>query len=241
MVKSKMLFLSLSAALLAGCVIPTGTSITGSGNLVTREETYAGFDKVDVSNAFEIDISQDASFSTVISFDDNLAQYLRVVKDGNTLKIGLRPGRLYNIRNATLQAKVAMPVLTGLDASGASRCTVTGFKSARNLSVDVSGSSSLRGDIEAGDATFDVSGSGQVTLAGLAQNVTIDASGGSEVNLADFRVNDAAVDASGSSTVTVNVAGRLDAEASGSSGVYYLGNPALGDTNTSGSSTIKHR
>jgi hypothetical protein len=241
MFKSKMLFFGLSAALLAGCVIPTGTSITGSGNVVTQEEDYTGFDKVDVSNAFEVDISQDESFSTVISVDDNLVQYLRVVKEDNKLKIGLRPGRLYNIRNATLRAKVTMPDLTGLDTSGASQCTLTGFKSPKNLTVDVSGASSVRGDIEAGDATFDVSGSGQVTLAGSAQNVTIDASGGSEVNLADFRVNDAAVDASGSSTVTVNAGGKLDAEANGASDVYYLGNPTLGDINTSGASTVEYR
>ena len=69
--------------------------------------------------------------------------------------------------------------------------------------------------------------------------MTIDASGSSDVDLADFPGSDGTVDASGSSTVTVNLSGRLDADASGSSDVYYLGNPELGSIETSGSSNIR--
>ena len=47
-------------------------------------------------------------------------------------------------------------------------------------------------------------------------------------------VQDAAVNAGGASTVTVNLSGRLDADASGASNVYYLGTPTLGTLETSG-------
>ena len=228
--------------LLAGCtLVSEQASITGSGNVVTQEETFTGFDKVDVSHTFKVDISQGHTFSVVIRVDDNLVEYLEVVKRGSTLKIGLKPGRPYNIRKATMEAEVTMPELTGLELSGASQGTITGFKSTKRLDADVSGASQLRGDIEAGDARFDVSGASQVTLSGSGQDVTIDASGASIVELADFPVADANVEASGASKATVNPSGRLDADASGASHIYYLGSPTLGKIDTSGASSVQRK
>jgi hypothetical protein len=247
--KGKLYFLGfglVSVALLAGCTLVEEissqvTSITGSGNVITQEENITGFDKVEVSNAFEVDIRQGDTFDVVIRVDDNLLDYLDVAKRGKTLKIGLKPGRIYNIRKVTMEADVTMPELTGLALSGASHGTITGFESERDLEVHVSGASMLRGDIEAGDARLDVSGASQVTLSGSAEDVRIGASGASTANLADFPVGDAEVEASGASKVTVNPSGRLDAEASGASSVFYLGNPTLGNIDTSGASSVNRK
>jgi len=234
-------FVLFVVSLLAGCALIPEVSITGSGNVVTQEFALTGFDKVDVSNAFTAEITQGDSFSVVIRTDDNLVQYLEVIKRGSTLKIGLKPGRSYSIRKATMKAKVSMPELTGLDLSGASHGTITGFESTNALDVDLSGASSLRGDIEAGDARFDISGASHVTLSGSARDATIDASGASSVDLGGFPVNDANVEASGASNVTVNARGKLDVNASGASHVYYLGSPTLGKVDTSGASSIKRK
>jgi len=138
-----------------------------------------------------------------------------------------------------MEADVTMPELVGLDLSGNSDATVSGFESNKALVVDLSGNSGLLGDIQAGDSRFDVSGNSSVTLSGSAGDVTIDASGSSEVDLTDFPASDGTVDASGASTVTVNLSGRLNADASGGSNIFYLGDPTLGVIDTSGSSTIQ--
>ena len=215
-------------------------TITGSGNVVTREETFTGFDKVDVSHAFKVDVSQGDTFSVVIRIDDNLAEYLQVTKQGNTLKIGLKPGR-YNIRRATMEAEVTLPELSGLELSGASHATVTGFESGKALDVNLSGASSLRGDVEAGDARFDVSGASNAVLTGSGGDVAIDASGASQIDLSAFAVADADVKVSGASTVTVNPSGTLDVDASGASHVYYVGSPTMGKQETSGASSIQSK
>ncbi len=239
--------LILSALILSGCcpfpgpfdLIRREVSISGSGVVVGAEWSITGFEKVDVSHAFTVDIRQGDTFRVATSVDENVADYLQVVKQGDTLRIGLKPGTM--VTNATLQAEVTMPELTGLDVSGASHVAIAGFKSPEALNVDVSGASSLRGDIEAGDARFDVSGASNATLTGSGQDVTIDASGASEADLADFAVADAVVEASGASNVTVNASGRLDANASGASHVYYLGSPALGTIDSSGGSSIESK
>ena len=215
-------------------------SLTGSGNVVTQEEAISDFDKVEISHSFEVDIKQGESFSVVIRVDDNLVEQLQVEKFGSTLKIGLKSD-ISIVSNATLEAEITMPELTGLDLSGASNATISGFKSTKNLTVDLSGASSLRGDIEAGDTSADLSGSSNANLTGSGGNLTLDASGSSDVDLSDFPVADAEIDASGASTVTVNASGRLDVEASGASDVYYLGDPSMGTIDTSGASSVESK
>ena len=237
MFKSRISVLFLAVLLLTGCGTRT---ITGSGNVATQEQAITGFDQVSISHSFEANISQGDTFSVVVRVDDNLVEYLEVVKQDDTLKIDLIPDTP-NILRATMQAEITMPELVGLDVSGASHVTITGFESARDLVVDLSGSSQLRGDVKAGDASFDLSGSNDVILTGSAQNMMIKAAGSNDVDLADFPVVDASVDLSGSSEVTVNLSGRLDLDASGSSTLYYLGNPRLGNMDLSGSSSIEQK
>jgi hypothetical protein len=236
MYKIKALVPILIAILLVGCAQVT---LTGSGNVVTQEEAITGFDKVDISNSFSVDISQGEDFSVVIRVDDNLVDRLNVVKQGSTLKIGLEPMQSFTIFDATMEAEVTMPELVGLDLSGNSDAQLSGFESSNSLVVDLSGNSALRGDIQAGDSSFDVSGNSSAALSGSAGDVSISASGSSEVDLTDFPASNGSVDTSGASTVTVNLGGRLDADASGSSDIYYLGDPDLGRIDTSGSSTIQ--
>jgi hypothetical protein len=209
MYKLIIIFILVTMVLLTGC---DQFPLTGSGNVVTQEEAIFDFDKVDISHSFEVDIKRGENFSVIIRVDDNLVEHLQVEKFGSTLRIGLKDSRAFIINNATLEAEVTMPELIGLDISGASRATITGFKSTEELILDISGSSSLRGDIESGDASLNLSGSSDANLTGSAGNLTLDASGSSDVDLSDFPVADAKIDASGASTVTVNASGRLDVD-----------------------------
>ena len=225
-------------ALGAGCTPPI-TGVSGSGNVVTREERISGFDKVEASRAFKVDIRQGESFSVVVRIDDNLLDYLILEKQGSTLRIGLKPN--LSLRKHTAEAEITMPELTGLELSGACQGKITGFASGGALRMKVSGASQMRGDIEARDARFDVSGASQMTLSGSGADLTLDASGASIIDLSDFSVVDADVEVSGASKATVSASGRLDVNASGASSVTYLGNPTMGRVNTSGASSIRQR
>jgi len=225
-------------ALLVGCTPPV-VGISGSGDVVTREERISDFDMVDASHAFRVDIRQGRSFSVVVRIDDNLVDYLIVEKQGSTLRIGLKPN--LSFRRHTAEAEVTMPALAGLELSGASRANVTGFNSAEPLRIRLSGASHVDGDIEAGDTRIDASGASQVELEGSGADLTLDASGASIVDLSDFSVDDADVEASGASKATVSASGTLDVNASGASTVRYEGSPTMGRINTSGASSVKQR
>jgi hypothetical protein len=211
----RMLVLLVVAALLAGCALG---SITGSGNVITQEEDYTGFDRLDISDGFQVDVSQGDDFSVVIRIDDNLLNHLRVAKQGETLNIGLDPGTNVQGDRVTMEADITMPELAGADLSGGSH---------------------LNGDMDVADLTLKLSGGSHVTLSGSARDLTVDASGGSHAKLGGLSAADAGVDASGGSHVTVKPSGTLDADASGGSHVRYLGSPSLGKIDISGGASVE--
>ncbi len=213
-----MMALSILACQVGGIDLVSGETIRGSGNVVTQEEAITGFDRLDVSEGFQVDLSQGDTFSVIIRVNDDLVEDLIVVKQGSTLKIGLEPGSSYNLKNVTLEADITMPEMTGADLAGGSH---------------------LNGDVEIGDVVFNLSGGSHVTLSGSAGDLTIDAGGGSHAKLADLLVVNASVDARGGSHATVNPSGTLDAVARGGSHVTYLGSPTLGTIDTDGSSSFK--
>jgi len=213
--------------------------LVGSGNLETEDYAFASFTEVEIGSAFEFEVKQSSSYGINITADDNVMDYVQVSQDGQTLKIRL--GTVPIPRLVTLRASVTMPQLRGLTVSGASRGTVSGFNSTDDLDVTVSGASRVTGDITTGNVEFDVSGASTIQLEGSADNMTATVSGASTCNLADFPVYDADVNISGASTGTINLDGRLDANVSGASTLLYIGDPTMGDINTSGASTISRK
>ena len=229
------IFLILSAVLLAACDLGE-VRVRGSGDIISQEEDLSGFERVDASDSFNVDIQQGENYSVVIRIDDNLQDDIEVMVRDGTLEIGFSRDIITN--NATMEADITMPKLTGVGLSGASDARITGFRSSSSFSADLSGSSSISGAIDAGDVSLDLSGSSEINLEGSGNDLEIDASGASDIDLSNFPVEDAAVDVSGSSQVIINVNGTLDVKASGSSDITYLGNPVLGDIETSGASSV---
>ena len=215
--------------------------VDGSGRTVTREFDIRGFSKVDVSHAFQVEIVQGSSYGVSVRVDDNLLEYLVVEKRADTLFIGLKPFRSYNLRNATQEAEILMPDLRALEASGASDLRMDGFSSVKDFDVKLSGASFLEGEISARDVHIEVSGASRVRLQGKAEDLRLDASGASILDLEDFPVEDADIELSGASEAQIVLSGTLDIDASGASRLYFGGSPTMGRVDLSGASSIKRR
>lgn len=215
--------------------------VNGSGRILTEDFNIRGFSRVDISHTFQVEVIQSSSYKVVVRVDDNLQQHLRIEKRGETLVIGLKPYRSYNLRNATMEAEVHMPDLRGIEASGASDVRISGFSSARDFEVDLSGASYLDGEITAQDVSIEASGASRIRLRGKAEDLRLDASGASNLDLEDFPAQDADIELSGASEVEVVLSGTLDIDASGASRLYYGGSPTIGRIDLSGASSIKRR
>jgi hypothetical protein len=257
-----LLSLSLAVALAAaGCDMPsTGGlgQVGGSGTVVTQRYDYTGFTKVTVDSGFQVEIDYADTWSVSVTVDDNLVkEHLKVELDGDTLHIALAP--LWQYHDVTLRARVVMPRLTGLEASGASRVVVTKFGSGDPLELSASGASAVHlvlqrigavtldvsgaGRVDGG-ATMEelagsVSGAGEVVLTGEARALKLDASGGSALDLSGLTAGDADLTLSGGTDAKVLVTGTLDVSASGGSNLTYAGDPKLGKIDVSGGAEVK--
>ena len=214
-------------------------SIRGSGDIVTIDENFNGFSKIDLSHAFDAIITRDDSFSIVLRVDDNIVDYVNTRKSGDTLKIYLDSGLSY--RNVTLEVDITVPDLEGLFLSGASMADISGFNSDHDFRFELSGASTVSGTLETQNVTGTLSGASRLSLEGSGEHLDTDVSGASTLELGDFTSQDADITLSGASKGTVNTAGRLDADVSGASTLYYIGEPTMGDINTSGASTLKKK
>ncbi len=229
---------------LSGCYYIGGTvagTITGSGKSATRDFNQTDFTQVDVGNAFQVDVTRADNFAVTITADDNLFNYIQVNKDGNTLRIRLDPAYRYSLGPNSLQAQIKLPALDGLLLSGATRGTVSGFQSSRDLTVNVSGASALTGGIDAGNVTMDASGASSVNLQGSGKDAKLNASGASRLNLGNFALDSADVTLSGASSATVNAKSRLGYDLSGASNLGYSGSPTISKSQTSGASAATRR
>ncbi|UCD40301.1 MAG: DUF2807 domain-containing protein, partial [Candidatus Bathyarchaeota archaeon] len=149
----------------------------------------------------------------------------------------------YSYQSVTLRARITLPELHELELSGGTHGTLEGFSSSHEFVAELSGGSSLSGDFTTDrDVQFALSGGSHlVQLNGAARDLRISASSGSSLGLSGFNVHDASVNLSGGSHATINLDGRLDAELSGGSHLLYLGDPTLGEIETSGGSSISRK
>jgi len=243
----------------SGCIPGVGPTVTGSGKLASWDFDYRNFTKIEAGYAFDIEVIRGDSYLVSITVDDNLYEYLDITKNGDTLRIRLKPTYIYT--NVTRKATINLPDLESLDLSGASKAKVDNFSSSHAVDFDLSGASNAdissmkagntnfklsgasraSGSIEMADGRFNLSGASSLELKGSADDVDIDASGASHIDLSDFAVVDADINLSGASSITVNASGRLNGNLSGGSRLTYMGNPTLGSISASGGSTISQK
>lgn len=225
-------------AFLAGCMFfPV---VEGSGILTRSAYPMAGFSKIAADQACRVQVVPDTVFSVTVTCDDNLLPYLEVRNNGfDSVQIGLRQG--YNYHRVTFSADVHMPVLTGLDLSGASEARVdSGFSSSLPISLKASGASLIDiTGLACGAMTADMSGASSLSATGTAVYETVIASGASSINLLGCAAGGAHVSLSGASSCRVDVGtGLITISASGASTLYYRGSPAFAVLDLSGASRV---
>jgi hypothetical protein len=93
-------------------------------------------------------------------------------------------------------------------------------------------------NFQATNITVDLSGASTLTANGQADDLMATVSGASTLNISGLSINDADMQISGASHATINLSGRLDANVSGASSLQYSGQPTLGNVSTSGASTV---
>ncbi len=221
------------------------TSFLGtSNNLITKEESFRNFTSIAVDNVFTIEILKSDKYSIIVTADYNIIEFVEVEKIEDKLIIDLNEiNEDYNLTSATLQVEITTPKLYSLELSGGANGKIEEFTCTSSFAVDLSGNSILEGKfITTENVEVNVAGGSDIiNFEGEANNLIIKATSASIVDLSEFVVNDTDVELNNGSGAIINLNGRLDAELRGASYLFYLGEPILGDIETSSGSTIAQK
>lgn len=208
--KNIVILLSLSL-LFFGCTKDWGTPVT------KNYPTNGAYTKLDVSNAFEVTVSDQVT-DVVVTVGD-LAHERVVVKVVNgELQIGFKPNTRYNGKATAVIP--ANPILNDIDLSGAS--SFTGDLIGHDVDIDLSGASKYRGFVDADGISLDLSGASVADIQGFCQNkMNIDLSGASILNAANLAATSVFGEMSGASNADVTICSQLNVDLSGASTLTY--------------------
>ncbi len=226
--------------LLAFFLLPnTGNAqrIKGNGHIIDKGMAIQHFDRLEVNNAFKVELVQSGKEFVNIETDENIMPYVSVKVEHGKLIIELKKGT--NIKHFNkLSARVGFNQLTAIELSGASELVAKGSFSLQKLHIDVSGASEIDIDLTADEVYVESSGASNIRLSGSTDFLEMDLSGASTFRGYELRTKECKVDASGASSVKVFATDSLDAEATGTSSIKYKGNPAKTKTDATQASSI---
>jgi len=231
MKKITSLTIVILAILMAGCsnIQPIDTSnhlsIQGSGNIVSKQFDFTGFDRVEIGLAFGLTVHHGDEFKITLTADDNFIDYILVEQKESTLYVDYKPGYAYDVKGVTMLVDVTMPDLAGLTLGESSHTWLVNAKSAENFEAKLTGSSALEGTLQAAAADFELSGGTYLKLSGSAEQMGVKSCGNSIADLTSFEVADAFLEVSCNSITSVHVNGQLDVNASQHAQVFNFETP----------------
>jgi len=208
----------------------------------TKEFSLKGFDKLEMSSAFVIDVKYGSGFKVVVDAERSEdLEDLDVRLSGSTLIAKYREGKggwKWNNNRKKVSFTIVMPNIKQVDFSGATRSKISGFNDLEDVTLKFSGAANTEININADKVNLDCSGASRVKLNGKTSKLNFDLSGASNVDSYNFVARDVDAEVSGASSARVNASKTLNVEASGASSVRYKGQPSV-RSDVSGASSVK--
>jgi len=220
--------------------------IKGNHNVTKTTRNVGSFSEIKAGGSVNVFLTQGNKNEIVIEADENLHDYIITEVSGKKLTIKNKE----QIRDAEkLDVYVTFKEINALEGSGATDIVALnkiqtskefflsgsgatdvllkkGFSS-NSLELDGSGSADIEMvNVSTNNVTANLSGSVDLEIDGKAETLTIGASGSSDFLAKQLIVSSATISTSGSSDVSVHTTNSISVNATGSSDVYYWGNPS---------------
>lgn len=193
--------------------------IAGAGSGSTRTFQVADFSKVSLRGSDDVDIRVGSAFSVRAEGDPEVLEYLKIEKDGDTLKIGRRNRAGFNWGERDVKVFVTMPRIVTGAVAGSGDMTIDRAEGA-SFSASAAGSGSIAVATLAADAvSFDIAGSGDIAAAGTARSVKASIAGSGSVDAEKLKAAGADISIAGSGGVTIDVEGNAKVSIVGSGDV----------------------
>lgn len=204
--------------------INEGIKIKPSGvtKIVTKE--FPKFDKIKVSGCLQVIVNIGDSSKVVIKADSAVMPYIITGVDKNKkLNISIKKGINFFGYN-DIKVFVTTSSLNSLEGLGYNLTKIKDLKTDK-FHANLLLSSKLDANIDCNIINIDCKGGNYINLKGKANNCNINTSGESYIMATNFITKNLKVNGSISSYVGIFVDDSIEAKLSGSSCIYYYGNP----------------
>ena len=238
MFKKLSLFVAILMVIITSACTQTTKKMVFDG--AAEDRNLAGFTSINVSNAFDVYISQGTEDAVGVSADSQDAtKNIKTHVSGGVLYISFENKGWWNWKNNKLKAYITVKNLEKLTVSGACNVSFVDAITSNNLHISVSGASDIKGSVKVNSLKVGASGASNISLSGKATNTDFNVSGACSIKSLDLVTDNSTIVASGASNVKLTINQYLKANVSGASDIRYKGTVSRFETRTSGSSDIK--
>jgi hypothetical protein len=238
MFKKQSVTLAFLLLILSSIVAQTSKKMVVDG--AAQDRNLSGFTSINVSNAFDVYISQGNKDAVGVSASDESAtNNIKTYISGGVLYLSFNQKSWGSWKNNKLKAYITVKDLQKLTVSGACNVSFVDPIISDKLLVSISGASDIKGPVKVNSLKVGASGASNISLSGTATDVDFNISGACSIKSLDLVTDNCAVVASGASSIRLTINKYLKANISGASDIRYKGTVGRFETRTSGASDIK--
>lgn len=220
--------------LLAGC---SSECIQDSGKHIIKDVVVKNFDQIKITGAIKLVVKQDSSYAVKIDADSNIIKMVRADVSSGELRVKLEDGMYCGTDSVVVYAGIGE--LKKLNTIGAVKVVGDGRIYAADVDLKLEGTSDVALDLSASKLTTTIDGIGKLALTGQTGVHNLTTKGKSSVNAFDFVAGIYDINIDGTGKANINVLNDLKIKTSGSSEVYYKGNPKNVDEKKSGATKLE--
>jgi hypothetical protein len=233
---------AIGVILLVACLIMPGckrvsSSLNGSGKIIDQDIKISDFTSINAKGEYSLIIQQGETYKVTVSLDDNLFKRLQVSLDHKTLQLGIEAPA--NFFPTALKVNITMPILLGLNFSDGAKAVVSGFKSAEDFNLTLSGKSLVEGALSANNMVFNLSDHSKVVLSGSSFKLELNSLGESVLDMSQYELMRVELKMDEGSVSKLNVSGQFDVDLKNKSQLFFSGKPIFTQTSVTGGSTMQ--
>ncbi len=203
----------------------------------SKDLSLKPYDEIKVSGPIKLLLRQDSTYKLNIGADSSVIGMVKAEVSGHELTLKLDAEKYCGKDSIIITAGIGD--LKKLSAAEAVKVYTTSKINLNDITINLSGATLLKLDINAGKLTLNNDGAAAINLIGQAGAHVLKSKGTLNLDAFDFAAGIYDLDIEGAGKANINVLNDLKVRTTGATEIYYKGNPKNVDEKKSGVSKLQ--
>lgn len=218
----------------------TNKQVKGSGVIVKEQRHVSSFDKIEVSTAIHLILTQGTERSITVEADDNIVPLIQTEVKNNELTIQIKSPNT-STSPTVMNVYVTAPSLRALEANSAAKVSGESVWKFSELELEANSAAKITLGLQGDKLEVDVNSAASVELSGNAAFMEVDVSSAGKLRANDLIVKKAIVEVSSAGSAEVHVTDELGYDISSAGKLNYEGTPQILKAETDRSGKVHQR